>query len=107
MFQTYPFTVMCVYRAAETEIFVVLQVSIIPTPGHTGRDVSVLVKGTVVGQVLVAGDLFECCADEDSWRELSENPEVQDGNRQTALTTVDVIIPGHGAPFRVFRESGD
>lgn len=80
------------------------QVSIIPTPGHTGRDVSVLVKGTVVGQVLVAGDLFECCADDDSWRELSENPEVQDESRQTALRTADVIVPGHGAPFRVFRE---
>ncbi|XP_027025371.1 metallo-beta-lactamase domain-containing protein 1 [Tachysurus fulvidraco] len=82
-------------------------VSIIPTPGHTGRDVSVLVKGTVVGQVLVAGDLFECCTDEGSWRELSENPEVQDVSRQTALKTANVIIPGHGAPFRVFRDSGD
>lgn len=80
--------------------------SIIPTPGHTGHDVSVLVKETVAGQVLVAGDLFECCADEESWRELSENPEVQYVNRQTALKTANVIIPGHGAPFKVFRESG-
>lgn len=81
--------------------------SIIPTPGHTGHDVSVLVKGTVAGLVLVAGDLFECCTDEDSWRELSENPNIQEENRQTALRTADVIIPGHGAPFRVFRESGE
>lgn len=107
MFQTYTFTVMFVYHGAEAEIFVIHQVSIIPTPGHTGRDVSVLVKGTVVGEVLVAGDLFECCADEDSWRELSENPELQEMSRRTALRTADVIIPGHGAPFRVFRESGD
>ncbi|KAG7464665.1 hypothetical protein MATL_G00168120 [Megalops atlanticus] len=82
-------------------------VSIIPTPGHTGRDVSVLVKGTPVGTVLVAGDLFEHCADEDTWRELSENPVVQEVSRQEALQIADVIIPGHGAPFRVCRDLGD
>lgn len=79
-------------------------VSIIPTPGHTGRDVSVLVKGTLQGTVLVAGDLFERCHDEDSWRELSENPQVQEINRELALKTADVIIPGHGPLFRVHRE---
>ncbi|XP_062849251.1 metallo-beta-lactamase domain-containing protein 1 [Trichomycterus rosablanca] len=82
-------------------------VSIIFTPGHTGRDVSVLVKDTTVGQVLVAGDLFERCSDEDSWRGLSENPEVQEMTRQSVLKYADVIIPGHGLPFRVFRESVD
>lgn len=98
---------MFVYHGVQTENVVIHQVSIIPTPGHTGRDVSVLVKGTVVGQVLVAGDLFESSTDEDSWRELSENPEVQYVSRQNALRTADVIIPGHGVPFRVFRELGD
>ncbi|XP_048092436.1 metallo-beta-lactamase domain-containing protein 1 [Alosa alosa] len=80
-------------------------VSIVPTPGHTGRDVSVLVKDTSVGVVLVAGDLFECCDDEDSWRALSENPEVQEINRKVALQTADVIIPGHGPRFKVHRDS--
>ncbi|XP_010897474.1 metallo-beta-lactamase domain-containing protein 1 [Esox lucius] len=79
-------------------------VSVVPTPGHTGRDVSVLVKGTTMGTVLVAGDLFERCADDDSWRDLSENPVVQEASRQLALRTSDVIIPGHGLPFRVHRE---
>ncbi|XP_061091185.1 metallo-beta-lactamase domain-containing protein 1 [Conger conger] len=81
-------------------------VSILPTPGHTGRDVSVLVKGTSVGTVLVAGDLFECCTDGDTWRELSENPAVQEVNRQKALQTANVIIPGHGGPFRVCMDVG-
>ncbi|XP_031441072.1 metallo-beta-lactamase domain-containing protein 1 isoform X2 [Clupea harengus] len=80
-------------------------VLIVPTPGHTGRDVSVLVKDTSVGVVLVAGDLFECCADEDSWRALSENPQVQEVNRRAALHTADVIIPGHGPLFKVQRVS--
>ena len=78
--------------------------SLVPTPGHTGRDVSVLVSGTCMGAVLVAGDLFERCADEESWRELSENVTVQETNRQEALRTSDVIIPGHGLPFRVHRD---
>lgn len=75
----------------------------LPSPGHTGQDVSVQVKGVSVGTVLVAGDLFESCSDEDSWRELSMNTAVQEVNRQEALRTVDVIIPGHGLPFRIVK----
>ncbi|KAM7379429.1 hypothetical protein PAMP_004978 [Pampus punctatissimus] len=79
-------------------------VSIVPSPGHTGQDVSVQVRGLTVGTVLVAGDLFECCSDEESWRDLSMNTAVQEVNRQEALRTADVIIPGHGLPFRVVRK---
>ncbi|KAL7375148.1 hypothetical protein ABVT39_012744 [Epinephelus coioides] len=79
------------------------QVTVVPSPGHTGQDVSVQVMETSVGTVLVAGDLFECCSDEDSWRDLSMNTAVQEVNRQEALRTADVIIPGHGLPFRVLR----
>ncbi|KAM8881551.1 metallo-beta-lactamase domain-containing protein 1 [Synchiropus picturatus] len=77
-------------------------VSVVPSPGHTGQDVSVQVKGACAGTVLVAGDLFESCNDEDTWRGLSMNPVVQEVSRQRALQTADVIVPGHGAPFRVF-----
>lgn len=75
----------------------------LPSPGHTGQDVSVQVKGASVGTVLVVGDLFESCSDEDSWRELSMNTAVQEVNRQDALRTADVIIPGHGLPFRIVK----
>ncbi|KAM6909472.1 metallo-beta-lactamase domain-containing protein 1 [Xenentodon cancila] len=78
-------------------------VSIIPTPGHTGQDVSVQVTGTSAGTVLVAGDLFECCTDDNTWRDLSLNPQLQEVSRQKALGTADVIVPGHGLPFRVLR----
>lgn len=79
------------------------QVSVIPTPGHTGQDVSVQVKGTSAGTVLVAGDLFERCSDDDTWRDLSLNAAAQEVSRQKALNVADVIIPGHGLPFRVVR----
>ncbi|KAM4565345.1 metallo-beta-lactamase domain-containing protein 1 [Fundulus diaphanus] len=78
-------------------------VSVVPTPGHTGQDVSVQVKGTSFGTILVAGDLFECWSDDNSWKDLSMNSAVQEVSRQKALNTADVIIPGHGLPFRVFR----
>ncbi|XP_077401219.1 metallo-beta-lactamase domain-containing protein 1 [Vanacampus margaritifer] len=80
-------------------------VCVIPSPGHSGQDVSVKVKGTSAGTVLVAGDLFDCCDDDDTWRDLSLNPAVQETSRQKALRTADVIIPGHGLPFRILRNS--
>lgn len=81
-----------------------LQVAVLPSPGHTGQDVSVQVKGTSAGTVLVAGDLFERCSDEDSWRDLSLNAAAQELSRREALRTSDVIIPGHGLPFTVLRD---
>ncbi|XP_029932470.1 metallo-beta-lactamase domain-containing protein 1 [Myripristis murdjan] len=80
-------------------------VCVVPSPGHTAQDVSVCVRGTSVGTVLVAGDLFECWSDEESWRDLSVNPAVQEVSRREALRTADVIIPGHGLPFRVIRNT--
>ncbi|KAM6959964.1 metallo-beta-lactamase domain-containing protein 1 [Tautogolabrus adspersus] len=91
-------------KLSEGEAYVIDEhVCVVPTPGHTLQHVSVQVKGTSAGTVLVAGDLFECCSDEDSWRDLSMNTAVQEVSRQEALRTADVIIPGHGLPFRVLR----
>lgn len=91
-------------QLAEGQLYSVDEhVSIVPTPGHTGQDVSVQVEGTSVGTVLVAGDLFECWSDDSSWKDLSMNIAVQEVSRQKALSTADVIIPGHGLPFRVLR----
>ncbi|XP_029113498.1 metallo-beta-lactamase domain-containing protein 1 isoform X1 [Scleropages formosus] len=82
-------------------------VCVLATPGHTGRDVSVLVRGTSLGSVLLAGDLFERHDDEDVWRQLSENPALQEASRKEALLIADVIVPGHGAPFGVPRGPRD
>lgn len=78
-------------------------VEVFPTPGHTSSDTSVLVKGTAAGTVVVAGDLFECEEDSTTWQELSENPNVQRINRERVLEIADVVIPGHGSPFRVLK----
>ncbi|KAM5328395.1 metallo-beta-lactamase domain-containing protein 1 [Glossophaga mutica] len=76
------------------------------TPGHGGqRDVSVVVAGTTLGTVAVVGDVFERDGDEDSWRALSEDPVAQERSRKRVLGTADVVVPGHGAPFKVVREA--
>ncbi|XP_004630659.2 metallo-beta-lactamase domain-containing protein 1 [Octodon degus] len=75
------------------------------TPGHGGqRDVSVVVASTVLGTVVVAGDVFERDGDEGSWQALSEDPVAQERSRKRILGTANVVVPGHGAPFRVIRE---
>ncbi|XP_007502209.1 metallo-beta-lactamase domain-containing protein 1 [Monodelphis domestica] len=77
------------------------------TPGHAGLgDVSVVVAGTALGTVVVAGDVFEREGDGDSWRQLSEDPTAQERSRQRVLAVADVVVPGHGGPFRVFRDPG-
>ncbi|XP_020646098.1 metallo-beta-lactamase domain-containing protein 1 isoform X1 [Pogona vitticeps] len=76
---------------------------VLPTPGHTGNDVSLLVRGTTLGDVLVAGDLFEHCEDDGEWQPLSEDPARQAESRARALAVADVIVPGHGPAFQVFR----
>ncbi|XP_048223978.1 metallo-beta-lactamase domain-containing protein 1 isoform X2 [Perognathus longimembris pacificus] len=76
------------------------------TPGHAGRrDVSVAVAGTERGTVVLAGDVFEREGDEDAWRALSEDPVAQERSRRRVLSTADVVVPGHGAPFKVVREA--
>ncbi|KAF4798817.1 Metallo-beta-lactamase domain-containing protein 1 [Turdus rufiventris] len=77
-----------------------------PTPGHTRAHVSLVATGTSEGTVVVAGDVFERRGDEREWRALSEEPGEQRKSRRRVLAMADVIVPGHGEPFRVERESG-
>ncbi|CAH0560149.1 unnamed protein product [Brassicogethes aeneus] len=78
-------------------------IKVIPTPGHTSQDVSVLVC-TSQGLYAITGDLFECegdAQDENLWQENSVNVDLQRANRQKILSIADYIIPGHGPMFKV------
>ncbi|XP_071276374.1 LOW QUALITY PROTEIN: metallo-beta-lactamase domain-containing protein 1 [Agelaius tricolor] len=77
-----------------------------PTPGHTRAHVSLVVEGTSAGTVAVAGDAFEHGEDEGEWEALSEEPDVQRKSREELAAVADVIVPGHGEPFRVVRGVG-
>lgn len=81
-------------------------VEVVPTPGHTRSHVSLVVRGTAAGTVVVAGDVFERERDEGQWRALSEDPAEQERSRRRVLAMADVIVPGHGPPFRVLRDTG-
>ncbi|CAB3987822.1 Hypothetical predicted protein [Paramuricea clavata] len=83
------------------------EVEVIPTPGHTNSDVSVIVKNTRYGVVAITGDLFEKEEDlerDDLWKQFSENPKKQMSNREMILGKADFIVPGHGKIFRNTRK---
>ncbi|XP_061194177.1 metallo-beta-lactamase domain-containing protein 1-like [Saccostrea echinata] len=79
-------------------------VEVVPTPGHTGSDISVIVSNTGLGTVAVTGDLFECLEDLEEpslWQDNSENPDLQQEGRIDVLGRADYIVPGHGKMFKV------
>ncbi|XP_033096096.1 metallo-beta-lactamase domain-containing protein 1-like isoform X2 [Anneissia japonica] len=79
-------------------------VDVIPTPGHTHNDVSVVVRNTAKGTVVVAGDLFEKMEDlvnAEYWMGNSEDEKMQEKNRNIVLGLADYIVPGHGPGFKV------
>jgi len=83
--------------------------NVIPTPGHTLSDVSVVVKNAKdLGCVVIAGDLFENeddISDDSIWKNAgSENEELQMQNRLRVLEIADYIVPGHGKMFQVCKK---
>ena len=76
-------------------------VQVIASPGHTHSDISVVVRNTEYGTVVVCGDLFEHEDDEDLWAEYSECPEKHEESRRNVLEVADWIVPGHGKMFKV------
>lgn len=81
-------------------------VTVIPTPGHTSSDVSVIVQTDDRGIIAIAGDLFEKeedISDPSIWRYIagSDDPEKQERNRNKLLLHADWIVPGHGPMFKV------
>jgi glyoxylase-like metal-dependent hydrolase (beta-lactamase superfamily II) len=71
---------------------------LIATPGHSAEDITLL-AGTSDGVIAFAGDLW--------WRPdgPADDPVAPDRDRLRAsrdrvLAVADVIVPGHGAPFR-------
>lgn len=82
------------------------EVYVMSTAGHTCCDVSVVVKNTSEGVVVIAGDLFECEDDlrnSDLWQANSFNVSLQESNRAKVLQLADVIVPGHGPKFNVVK----
>lgn len=77
-------------------------IAVIPTPGHTDHDLSVIVE-TKIGTVAIVGDLFEYEGDwrDRSWEHWSKSKKMHKGSRERILRIADYIVPGHGDMFHV------
>lgn len=78
---------------------------VVPTPGHTLQDVTVVVQTPDKGTVAITGDLFEKeedLQDASIWKAAgSDNEELQERNRKMILELARWIVPGHGPMFSV------
>lgn len=80
---------------------------VVPTPGHTSEDISLVIETKEGVTGAVSGDLFECehdTKDSSLWIANSFNPEKQARSRLKILKMAKFIIPGHGARFNVLPE---
>lgn len=81
-------------------------ITVIHTPGHDNRSISVLVK-TEKGLVAITGDLFEYEKDwmtvdtSQAWETWSQDKDLQIKSRTSIWHMADYIIPGHGDMFKV------
>lgn len=81
-------------------------ITVIHTPGHDNRSISVLVK-TAKGLVAITGDLFEYENDwktvdtSEAWEPWSQDKNLQSKNRSKIWKLADYIVPGHGDMFKV------
>lgn len=80
------------------------KIKVIPTPGHTLQDITVIVE-TAAGKFAMTGDLFEKfedLQDESIWRSAgSDSEQLQIESREKIVKMVDFIVPGHGPLFKV------
>lgn len=93
------------------EGFIGDNIEIISTPGHDQFHMSILVKNTDKGNVVISGDIFwwadedEQITDKESLINL-EDPYVKNkeqllNSRNKIINIADYIIPGHGKPFKI------
>lgn len=81
-------------------------ISVIHTPGHDNRSISVIVK-TERGVVAITGDLFEYDKDwltvdsSEAWEVWSQDKIQQVKSRAIIWQLSDYIVPGHGDMFKV------
>ncbi|XP_046965899.1 metallo-beta-lactamase domain-containing protein 1 [Vanessa cardui] len=87
-------------------------VKVVPTPGHTLTDVTVLVTNSAKETVAITGDLFEKVEDIENpniWLDAGSEDHIQQRkNRLKIAQLADWIVPGHGPKFKVtdqIRES--
>jgi len=82
-------------------------VGIVPTPGHTPGSISVVVRAEET--YALAGDAIPTEDNVRRWVPPGHHYDRERAMESMALLVnlADVIVPGHGPPFRVAREKGE
>ena len=80
---------------------------IVPTPGHTPGSISVVVRAEET--YALAGDAIPTEDNVRRWVPPGHHFDRERAMESMALLVgmADVIVPGHGPPFRVAREKGE
>ena len=89
------------FKQSNAKYYLNDDVFVIPTPGHTSEDVSVVVENTSDGTAVIAGDIFENENDLSIWQSLSSNIAMQQQSRERIVKLADYVVPGHGKMFRL------
>lgn len=88
-------------------------IEIVSTPGHDQFHMSVLVKNTDKGNIVISGDIFWWADEDEQKNDVEslinlEDPYVKNkeqllNSREEILKIADYIIPGHGKPFKIVK----
>lgn len=87
----------------EKEMSICPGVRLIATPGHTSSSVSVFVESEV--RYAIVGDAIPTRDNYEKWLPpgINYDPDLALGSMRSIVDFADVIVPGHGPPFRVDR----
>jgi N-acyl homoserine lactone hydrolase len=91
------------YRKIENDLEVCPGVYLVHTPGHTPGSISVFVETGL--RYVIAGDALPIHDNYLKWVPpgLNYDPDLALASMKEIVAFADVIVPGHGGPFRIDR----
>jgi N-acyl homoserine lactone hydrolase len=91
------------YRKIENDLEVCPGVYLVHTPGHTPGSISVFVETGL--RYVIAGDALPTRDNYLKWVPpgLNYDPDLALASMKEIVAFADVIVPGHGGPFRIDR----
>lgn len=91
------------YRKVESNLEASPGVRLVHTPGHTPGSMSVFVEGGL--RYVIAGDALPTHDNYLKWVPpgLNYDPDLALSSMKEIVAFADVVVPGHGPPFRIDR----
>jgi len=91
------------YRKIEKDLEICPGVHLVHTPGHTPGSISVFVEAGL--RYVIAGDALPTHENYLNWVPpgLNCDPDLALASMKEIVAFADIVVPGHGAPFRIDR----